>query len=84
MGNKSSRVWRLLLVLTVMSLLMGVAQSPLKAAEPAKKVLVVAAANQYAEDAGRFHHGDDHAAAEHDLRGSGDRRRQAAVPARTG
>jgi peptide/nickel transport system substrate-binding protein len=49
MCNKASRLWRLLLVIAVVSMLVGVAQVPSQAAEPAKKVLVVAAANQYGE-----------------------------------
>jgi len=51
MGSRANRLWRFLLVLAVVSLLVGVAQSPLHAAEPegAKKVLVTASSNQYGE-----------------------------------
>ena len=53
MNSKAQFVWKFVLVLVAACLAFGVAQAPIKAADPtgaaAKKVLVVAAANQYGE-----------------------------------
>jgi len=56
MSSEANRLWRLLLVLAVVSLLVSTAQMPSYAAEPeaAKKVLVTASSKQYGETLDMF------------------------------